>query len=151
MRSPRRPIAAPMSSLTDDLYGLPLGPIPAWFVRRLANLRVIERARALARPGFELRIHRSANGRMMHLKTAAFLGRHRRFVIGGQANYTSNSFNGAWLESGLAIEADHVVDRFLAQFEALWTTAPQPRRDGPLVRGTRRALLSLVERTVFTF
>lgn len=142
---------ADVELLTDDLYGLPLPTVPAWFVRRLANLRVIDRAAELARPGFALRIHRSARGRMMHLKTAAFLRRDRRFVIGGQANYTPNSFSGAWLETGLVIEAEHVVDGFLAQFEALWRGATPPEPASPIVRETRRALMSLVEKTVFRF
>jgi phosphatidylserine/phosphatidylglycerophosphate/cardiolipin synthase-like enzyme len=142
---------ADVQLLTDDLHGLPLGAFPAWFVRRLANLRVIDRARARRRAGFELRIHPSAPGRMMHLKTAAFLGR-RRTLIGGQANYTPNSFSGAWLETGLAIaDADHVIDGFLAQFDSLWRAAAPPRPDAPLVRASHRALLGLVEKTVFRF
>jgi phosphatidylserine/phosphatidylglycerophosphate/cardiolipin synthase-like enzyme len=143
---------ADVQLLTDDLYGLPLGAIPAWFVRRLANLPVVDRARSRARAGFELRIHPSAAGRMMHLKTAAFLGRRGRALIGGQANYTPNSFSGAWLETGLAItEADHVVDAFLAQFDELWRAAAPPHPGTPLGRAAHRALLSLVEAAVFRF
>lgn len=143
---------ADVQLLTDDLYGLPLGAIPSWFVRRLANLRVVDRARALARAGFELRIHPSAAGRMMHLKTAAFLGRRGRTLIGGQANYTPNSFSGAWLETGLAItDADQVIDAFLAQFDELWRAAAPPHPGTPLGRAAHRALLSLVEAAVFRF
>ena len=167
---------ADVQLLTDDLHGLPLGAIPAWFVRRLANLRVVDRARSLRRAGFELRIHPSASGRMMHLKTAALLGRRGRTLIGGQANYTPNSFSGAWLETGLAItdtvhasaehvnavpaehehehvhvHADHVIAAFLAQFDQLWRAAAPPRPAPPPVRAAHRALLSLVEKTVFQF
>lgn len=143
---------ADVQLLTDDLHGLPLGRIPSWFVRRLANLRVIDRARTLRRAGFELRIHPSSAGRMMHLKTAAFLGRRGRALIGGQANYTPNSFSGAWLETGLAISgADHVVDAFLAQFEPLWRAASPPGPGTPIARAAHRTLLSLVEKTVFRF
>ncbi|HWO26297.1 MAG TPA: phospholipase D-like domain-containing protein [Kofleriaceae bacterium] len=143
---------ADVQLLTDDLHGLPLGAFPSWFVRRLANLRVIDRARGICRAGFELRIHPSASGRMMHLKTAAFLGRRGRALIGGQANYTPNSFSGAWLETGLAITgADHVIDAFLAQFAQLWRAAAPPRPAAPLAGAAHRALLSLVEKTVFRF
>jgi phosphatidylserine/phosphatidylglycerophosphate/cardiolipin synthase-like enzyme len=136
--------------LTDDLHGLPLSPGFAWFVRRLANYRVIDRARSVHRGNFELRVHRSDNGRMMHLKTAAFLGT-RPLLVGGQANYTPNSFSGAWLETGIATSAGHVIDAFLAQFDELWRISGPPEPVGAVSRATRRALLSLVERTVFTF
>jgi phosphatidylserine/phosphatidylglycerophosphate/cardiolipin synthase-like enzyme len=149
---------ADVQLLTDDLHGLPLGAIPSWFVRRLANLRVIDRARGIRRAGFELRIHPSASGRMMHLKTAAILGRRGRTLIGGQANYTPNSFSGAWLETGLAITGadhangvDHVIDAFLAQLDPLWRAAAPPRPAAPLAGAAHRALLSLVEKTVFRF
>jgi hypothetical protein len=105
----------------------------------------------------------------MHLKTAAILGRRGRTLIGGQANYTPNSFSGAWLETGLAItgaggdrvgtdpvsadpaSADPVIAAFLAQFDSLWRAAAPPRPAPPPVRAVHRALLSLVEKTVFRF
>ncbi len=142
---------ADVQILVDDLAALPVGRVPSWFIRSLANARVTERARTLAGPGFELRVHPSAGGRMMHLKTAAFLGRTRRFLIGGQANYTPNSFNGAWLETGLVIEDDAAVEAFLAQFQPLWDASAPPRRSTPPARWLRAALLWLIERTVFTF
>ncbi len=142
---------ADVQILVDDLAALALDRIPSWFVRALANFRVTERARTLDLAGFALRVHPSANGRMMHLETAAFLGRDRRFAIGGQANYTPNSFNGAWHETGVVVEGGAVVDRFLAQFGPLWDASAPPRKLGVASRALRRALLWLVERTVFTF
>ena len=141
---------ADVQILVDDLAALPVGRLPSWFIRAHANTRVTERARMIVRPGFELRVHPSGAGRMMHLKTAAFLGK-RRYLIGGQANYTPNSFNGAWLETAVVIEGDAVVDAFLAQFGALWTASAVPRALPAPSRWLRRALLWLVERTVFTF
>ena len=96
-------------------------------MHRLANLRVIDRARGIRRAGFELRIHPSASGRMMHLKTAAFLGHCGRAPTGGQANYTPNSFSGAWLETGLAITGADRVIAFLAQLAPLGRAAAPPR------------------------
>jgi phosphatidylserine/phosphatidylglycerophosphate/cardiolipin synthase-like enzyme len=142
---------ADVAILIDDLVGLPLGPVESWFVQKLANLRVIERARALAGPRFALRIHPSAAGPMMHLKTAAFVGRHGAHLIGGQANYTPNSFSGAWLETGLVVEDRAATEAFLAQFAALWDASAPPAPGHALSRYTRRALLWLVERTLFRF
>jgi phosphatidylserine/phosphatidylglycerophosphate/cardiolipin synthase-like enzyme len=142
---------ADVAILIDDLVSLPLDPVQAWFVQKLANLRVIERARALAGPRFSLRIHPSAQGRMMHLKTAAFIGRRGAYLIGGQANYTPNSFSGAWLETDLVVHDRAVTDAFLAQFTALWDTSRPPPPGGALGRHARRALLWLVEHTLFRF
>jgi phosphatidylserine/phosphatidylglycerophosphate/cardiolipin synthase-like enzyme len=142
---------ADVALLVDDLVGLPLGPVPSWVVQKLANLRVIERARAIAGPRFELRIHSSAPGPMMHLKTAAFIGRHDSYLVGGQANYTPNSFSGAWLETGLVIRDRAATDAFLSQFTALWDASAPPPPGGALGRYARRALLWLVERLLFRF
>ena len=51
----------------------------------------------------------------MHLKTAGFVGT-TRFLIGGQANYTPNTFSGAWLDTALKVENDAAVEAFLSQF-----------------------------------
>lgn len=142
---------ADVAILIDDLVSLPLGPVQSWVIQKLANLRVIERARALAGPHFELRIHPSASGQMMHLKTAAFVGARGAYLVGGQANYTPNSFSGAWLETGLVVDDGAVTDAFLAQFAALWDASRPPAPGGALGRFARRALLGLVERTLFRF
>ncbi len=106
--------------LVDDTAALPLPTVTGFLVRQLVNRRVLERARQEAPPGFELRVHRSAGGPMMHLKTAAFVGGGEARLIGGQANYTPNSFNGAWWETDLEVEGEAVVADFLSHFEALW-------------------------------
>lgn len=142
---------ADVALLIDDLVSLPLDPVQAWVVQKLANLRVIERARALAGPRFALRIHPSAHGRMMHLKTAAFVGPRGAYLIGGQANYTPNSFSGAWLETDLVVHDRAATDAFLSQFNALWDASLPPPPGGALGRYARRALLWLVEHTLFRF
>jgi phosphatidylserine/phosphatidylglycerophosphate/cardiolipin synthase-like enzyme len=142
---------ADVALLIDDLVSLPLDPVQAWFVQKLANLRVIERARALAGPRFSLRIHPSAHGQMMHLKTAAFVGPRGAYLIGGQANYTPNSFSGAWLETDLVVHDRAATDAFLAQFTALWDASMPPSPGHTLSRYARRALLWLVEHTLFRF
>jgi phosphatidylserine/phosphatidylglycerophosphate/cardiolipin synthase-like enzyme len=142
---------ADVAILIDDLVSLPLGAVDAWFVQKLANLRVIERARAIAGPRFALRIHPSARGQMMHLKTAAFVGPGGAYLVGGQANYTPNSFSGAWLETGLVVHDDAATEAFLAQFAALWDVSAPPPPDNAPGRYARRALLWLVEHTLFRF
>lgn len=136
--------------VVDDLAALAVDRVSSWAIRALANFRATERARHVALPTFELRVHRSANERMMHLKTCAFLGA-RRFVIGGQANYTPNSFNGAWHETDVVIEGSAVVDAYLAQFSELWARSSPPRVLPFPDRLLRRACLWGVEKTVFTF
>lgn len=142
---------ADVAILIDDLVSLPLDRVASWVVQKLANLRVIERARAIAGPRFELRIHPSAHGQMMHLKTAAFVGPRAAYLVGGQANYTPNSFSGAWLETGLVVHDRAATEAFLAQFAALWDASLPPPPGGALSRYARRALLGLVERTLFRF
>jgi len=142
---------ADVAILIDDLVSLPLGPVQSWVIQKLANLRVIERARAIAGPRFELRIHPSAGGQMMHLKTAAFVGPRGAYLVGGQANYTPNSFSGAWLETGLVVDDRAATDGFLAQFAALWDASMPPAPGGAPGRFARRTLLGLVERTLFRF
>lgn len=115
--------------LFDDLAGLPLSGASRVLVRELVNHRAVEAAARLAHPRFEVRVHPSGDGRMMHLKTAAFTGAARALLIAGQANYTPNSFSGAWLETDLAIESPAIAGAFLAQYEPLWAASrPVPRR-----------------------
>jgi phosphatidylserine/phosphatidylglycerophosphate/cardiolipin synthase-like enzyme len=137
--------------LVDDCAGLPLDRFPLWFVRTFVNFRVVERARRAASSHLEIRVFPSGAGAMMHLKTAAFVG-ERSLVIGGQANYTPNSFSGAWLETGLVVHDNAaVLDGFMAQLTALWNASrPPPRRDA-LSALFLRVLLWLVERLVFRF
>ncbi len=136
--------------LVDDLAALAVDRVSSWAIRALANFRVTERAREVVLSTFELRVHPSANERMMHLKTCAFLGA-RRLLIGGQANYTPNSFNGAWHETDVVIEGSAVVDAYLAQFSELWARSHPPSALAIHDRLLRRACLWGVEKTVFTF
>jgi phosphatidylserine/phosphatidylglycerophosphate/cardiolipin synthase-like enzyme len=105
--------------LVDDIGALPLPLLVSIFVRQLINRRVLEVARQRAPAGFALRIHRSRGRAMMHLKTAAFVGQEA-VLIGGQANFTPNSFNGAWWETDVEAESPELAADFLAHFEALW-------------------------------
>ncbi len=117
--------------LVDDTAALPLPEPTGFLVRQLVNRRVLEAARRRAPPGFALRIHRSGSGTMMHLKTAAFVG-PTSVLIGGQANYTPNSFNGAWWETDVEVESPGLVADFLAHFDALWALpASVPLRPVP--------------------
>lgn len=136
--------------LVDSIDALPLPPVSGWLTRNLVNHRAAcEAARVQARlPGaFEWRTHDSRGGAMMHLKTAARLGPKPR-LIGGQANYTPNSFSGAWLETDLETGSADVVAAFARHFERLWrleASRPSPARrpPGPLQTGLRSSLLWL--------
>ena len=108
--------------LMDDCAGLPLPAFLSIIVRTFANLRCVVRARRSRNEHFEMRIHRSRNGPMMHLKTGVFLG-DERVLIGGQANYTPNSFSGAWLETDLKVIHEPSIQGYLEQFDALWQTS----------------------------
>lgn len=115
--------------LIDSVWALPLPGLAAWLTRSLVNHQVTVRACELAAelPGsFELRVHDSRDGRMMHLKTAARLGASPA-LIGGQANFTPNSFSGAWLETDVETTSDEIVQAFARHFEELWRL-PATRR-----------------------
>ena len=105
--------------LVDDIAGLPLGPLAGFLVQQLVNRRFLDRAAGRRTPGLEIRVHGSAGGQLMHLKTVAVRGA-RPCMIAGQANMTPNSFDGSWLETDLEIEDGRLVDLFAEHFEGLW-------------------------------
>lgn len=123
--------------LVDSLHALPLPPPASWLTRSLVNHRVISRAHALVArtpDRFALRVHDSRGGAMMHLKTAARVGADP-MLIGGHANYTPNSFSGAWLETDVETRSPAIVQAFADHFRRLfdssvavgargWTDAP---------------------------
>jgi len=126
--------------LIDDCAGLPLPTFESWFVRTFVNLRCTELARRNAQRSFELRVFSSKGpGPMMHLKTVGFLGT-RTFLIGGQANYTPNTFSGAWLDTVVRVESETVVRAFLTQFESLWSLA-RPLHRPSFFEGLRTTVL----------
>lgn len=137
--------------LVDSIDALPLPAAPGWIIRNLVNHRVLSRAAALLRerPGsFELRVHDSRAGAMMHLKTAALRG-ERPWLLGGQANYTPNSFSGAWLETDVRTREPSVIDAFARHFERLWSLpASRPLETlpgGGLGSALKTALLDVFE------
>ena len=108
--------------LIDSLHALPLPPLPSWLTCNLVNHSVVCEARRLQTlfpARFELRIHDSKHGAMMHLKTVVRLG-PQSLLIGGQANFTPNSFSGAYLETDLETRSSSVIAAFTAHFERLW-------------------------------
>lgn len=130
--------------LIDDCAGLPLPAFESWFVRTFVNLRCTELARRRTMPGFELRVFSSKGpGPMMHLKTVGFLGA-RTFLIGGQANYTPNTFSGAWLDTVVKVEGEPVVQAFLGQFESLWRLALPLQAPSVFERLRNTVLLTLL-------
>lgn len=129
--------------LIDDCHALPLPPFESWFVRTFVNLRCLLLAARGQGPRFELRVHASGHGAMMHLKTAAFVG-EQTYLLGGQANYTRNTLDGAWLDTVVRIEAPQPVADFLRQFEPLWERSVPVRPHGTLARMKASWLLGLL-------
>jgi phosphatidylserine/phosphatidylglycerophosphate/cardiolipin synthase-like enzyme len=125
--------------LIDSLQGLFLPKPLAWLIENLCNERVRARAVQLGSldaeraKRFEIRVHSSEPGPVMHLKTAARVG-HLPALLGGQANFTPNSFNGAWLETDVYSESPELVAQFAEHFDALWSSV-QTR---PMAPGARR-------------
>ena len=112
---------ASVKILIDSIAGLPLpGPL-SFLLRNLVNHKVTRPARRLCErlPGFELRVHDSSAGRLMHLKSCALIGENS-VLIGGQANFTRNSFSGAWLETDVVTRAPAALLAFQNHFETLW-------------------------------
>ncbi|WP_437969964.1 phospholipase D-like domain-containing protein [Sorangium sp. So ce260] len=139
---------ARVRGLIDSLDALPLPPAAAWLMRNLVNHHGIARAlEAEARwpDRFELRVHDSRGGAMMHLKTAARLGA-RPMLVGGQANFTPNSFSRAWLETDLETRDPAFVAAFAAHFERLWRLPASRRTSSGRGSWARSALLGAFER-----
>lgn len=131
--------------LIDSVEALPLPAPLSAIVPGLVNHAVIARARARPTPSLALRVHHSTHGRMMHLKSCARFGA-RPALIAGQANFTPNSFTGAWLETDVRSEDPAVLAAYRDHFEALWAL-PESRPLSPaglataLDDGARRAAL----------
>ncbi|WP_437281058.1 phospholipase D-like domain-containing protein [Sorangium sp. So ce375] len=133
--------------LIDSIDALPLPPAAAWLIRGLVNHHGITRAiEAEARwpDRFALRVHDSRGGAMMHLKTAARLGA-RPMLVGGQANFTPNSFSRAWLETDLETRDPAFVAAFAAHFERLWGLPASRRASSSRASWARSALLGAFE------
>ena len=126
--------------LIDSLHALPLPTLPSWLTCSLVNHAVLCEAQSLQQryPDlFQLRIHQSHAGAMMHLKSVARLGQ-RPLLIAGQANFTPNSFSGAYLETDIETHASVVIAAYAAHFEQLWSL-PESK---PLL--TPRGMLALL-------
>jgi phosphatidylserine/phosphatidylglycerophosphate/cardiolipin synthase-like enzyme len=133
--------------LIDSIHALPLPVLLGWLTRNLVNHRVLQRAEEIQRQHparFQLRIHRSTAGAMMHLKTAARLGA-RPLLLGGQANYTPNSFSGAWLETDVLTGEPSVIDAFAEHFEFLWSLPASRPLEPPRSRLRAAALTALLD------
>jgi len=107
--------------LIDDVAGLPVPEPLGWGLRNLVNCEVLGAAarRRAELPGLELRVHHSGTGRLMHLKSALRQGREN-VLIGGQANFTPNSFSGAWLETDVETRCPRTIAAFREHFLRLW-------------------------------
>jgi phosphatidylserine/phosphatidylglycerophosphate/cardiolipin synthase-like enzyme len=120
--------------LIDTCTALPLKPLYAWIVRTFANLRVLRRAVDVDVDAFDLRVHASGARDMMHVKTALFAAEGRQVLVGGHANYTPNSFDGAWLETNVMVEHPEAAAIFAACFDARFARARAVRTFGRRAR-----------------
>jgi phosphatidylserine/phosphatidylglycerophosphate/cardiolipin synthase-like enzyme len=107
----------PVRILIDNCHALPLHPLLSFLLRNTVNLLCIHFCRKTT--SLELRQYLSKPTDMMHLKAIAFWG-DRSKLISGQANFTPNSFSGAWLETDIYTEEKKIVNQFASQFEELW-------------------------------
>jgi hypothetical protein len=125
--------------LVDSIHALPLPGVASWLTTSLVNHAVTSRLRAPV----ELRVHDSRAGRMMHLKTIARTGRSP-LLVGGQANFTPNSFSGAWLETDVETSIPAVAHAFAAHFDQLWELPESrpPASIGSVKRASFDALLA---------
>ncbi|MFO0579338.1 MAG: phospholipase D-like domain-containing protein [Polyangia bacterium] len=134
--------------LIDSIAALPLPALAAWLTRGLVNHAVTCRALTLVErlpERFLVRVHDSGRGAMMHLKTVARLGREP-VLLGGQANFTPNSFSGAYLETDVLTRAPEILAAFVEHFERLWALPEsRPLRRAPgLWPALRLRMLSLL-------
>lgn len=106
--------------LIDNCHALSLPPALRIFLRSTVNLYCIHACRKTR--AVELRVFKSKPAEMMHLKAVAFTGK-APCLIAGQANFTPNSFSGAWLETSVRTEDPGALREFVKHYESLWERA----------------------------
>lgn len=111
--------------LIDNCHALSLPWLLHFFLRNTVNLLCVHGCRQTT--SVELRIFESTHTEMMHLKAVAFSGR-APCLIAGQANFTPNSFSGAWLETSVHTKAPHLIRQFERHFDTLWARAKPVQR-----------------------
>lgn len=111
--------------LIDNCHALSLPRLLQFFLRSTVNLFCIHNCRQTA--SLELRIFPSNPAEMMHLKAISFSG-SSPCLIAGQANFTPNSFSGAWLETSVYTNSPGAVRGFNRHFDALWARAEPLQR-----------------------
>lgn len=104
--------------LIDNCHALPLRPLTGYILQQTVNLLSIHNYRKVGKG--EMRLYPSHPKDMMHCKAIAFLGKETQCLIAGQANFTPNSFSGAWLETSIKLHDDKIIEQFIFQFEELW-------------------------------
>lgn len=102
--------------LIDSCNALALPRILHFFLRNTVNILCLHFCRKT--PQLELRIFPSTQMEMMHMKAISFSA--GPCLIAGQANFTPNSFSGAWLETSLLLRQGRIVDEFNRHFDELW-------------------------------
>ncbi|MCE9597094.1 MAG: hypothetical protein K8S54_03925, partial [Spirochaetia bacterium] len=102
--------------LIDNCHALSLPRLLHFILRNTVNLACVHRCRSA--PRVELRVFPSRHLEMMHLKAIALSA--KPCLIAGQANFTPNSFSGAWLETNVLVRNPFVVRQFERHFEEIW-------------------------------
>lgn len=111
--------------LIDNCHALPLNFLLGTVLRNTVNLFCIHRCRES--DALELRLFPSVPEEMMHCKAIVFIGKENT-LIAGQANFTPNSFSGAWLETSIYIKDERIINQFINQFEKLWNRSEDVRK-----------------------
>ncbi|MBL8018633.1 MAG: hypothetical protein JNM27_03125 [Leptospirales bacterium] len=102
--------------LIDSCNALALPNVLHYLLKNTVNILCIHFCRKF--PQLELRIFPSVRREMMHMKAISFS--EGPCLIAGQANFTPNSFSGAWLETSVRLSQSRIVKQFDAHFDQLW-------------------------------
>lgn len=105
--------------LIDSCNALALPRVLHFFLKNTVNILCIHFCRKS--PQLELRIFPSERREMMHMKAISFSD--GPCLIAGQANFTPNSFSGAWLETSVLLSQLRISKQFDAHFDRLWERA----------------------------
>ncbi len=111
--------------LADNCHALPLNYILGIILRNTVNLFCIDHCRKTEY--IRLRLFPSSPKEMMHCKAIVFIGRENT-LIAGQANFTPNSFSGAWLETSIFVKDRNIINQFIKQFESFWERSEEVQK-----------------------
>ncbi len=103
--------------MVDSCEALSLKKFLKIILTQTVNLVCIHNCRKV--DSIELKIFPSSLKEMMHCKFILFIGKNS-CLIAGQANFTPNSFSGAWMETNIWTSEKKVIDQVQSHFQEMW-------------------------------